>query len=191
MTTSKVGLSHCPTLLGAGTMGQGQPGLAETRGTDPPLGQDLMSGSLPSGVRGLELTPCERRFAQAIRAITRGADVLYHGTRYAEQIYRSGLLRCPEHGTTGVSFSRVPEVAVFCALLPRPDADGEPAVMIFDRLALRRRYRVEPHHDGWEGHGGCERDEAEEIIWGQDVGDLPLHLVGTFWASMVERRPVC
>src|SRR5215204_153108 len=144
---------------------------------------------LPSGVQGLVLTPCERRFANAIRAVTRGADVLYHGTRYARLILRSGKLNCSRIGTAGVSFTRLPEVAVFSALLPRDDVSSEPAVLIFDRVALRSRYRVEPHHDRWKGHGDCERDEAEEIVWGQDVCDLKHHYAGTFLASMVTPRP--
>ena len=150
-----------------------------------------MPRCLPSGVQGLVLTPCERRFANAIRAVTRGADVLYHGTRYAIHILRSGKLNYSRVGTTGVSFTRLPEVAVFSALLPRIDVRSEPAVLIIDRVALRSRYRVEPHHDRWKGHGDCERDEAEEIVWRQDVCDLELHLVGTFLAGMVTPRPLC
>src|SRR5688500_10023292 len=94
------------------------PGPAAYRmdGTEQP-----MSHYLPSGVQGLVLTPCERRFANAIRAITRRADVLYHGTRYASQILKSGKLTCPKVGTTGVSFTRLPEVAVYSALLARDD----------------------------------------------------------------------
>lgn len=83
------------------------------------------------------------------------------------------------------------EVAVFSALLQLDDDRLKPEVLVFGRVALRSRYRVEPHHDGWKGHGACKRDEAEEIVWGQDVCSLKHHLVGTFWARIVTPRPLC
>ena len=58
------------------------------------------------------------------RAIARGRDVLYHGTRYRELILASGLLALSNSG--GVYFTRDVETAVHWATLPRDD-EGEGA----------------------------------------------------------------
>jgi hypothetical protein len=74
------------------------------------------------------------------RAIARGRDVLYHGTRYRELILASGLLALSNSGC--VYFTRDVETAVHWATLPRDDEDAG-AILVFDRPSLRARYRLE------------------------------------------------
>ena len=74
------------------------------------------------------------------RAIARGRDVLYHGTRYRESILASGLLALSNSG--GVYFTRDVETAVHWATLTRDDED-EGAILVLDRPSLKARYRLE------------------------------------------------
>ena len=50
------------------------------------------------------------------------------------------------------------------ATLPRDDDEGGGAILVFDRKALRSRYELECHAEGWPV------EEAEERIWYRDVG---------------------
>jgi hypothetical protein len=102
------------------------------------------------------------------RAIARGRDVLYHGTRYRELILASGLLALSNSG--GVYFTRDVETAVHRATLPRDDEDAG-AILVFDRPSLRARYRLEctTYGEGYEEH--------EEVVWGRHVEIAP-HLIG-------------
>src|SRR5262245_21733604 len=51
-------------------------------------------------------------------------DVLYHGTRFAELIQKTGVLFYSDPGDPKVSFTRSPEVAAYWALLERDDDEG-------------------------------------------------------------------
>jgi hypothetical protein len=117
----------------------------------------------------------ERRLANLARKIAMKRDVLYHGTRYAKSILRSGVLFSADRG--GVCFTRSPEEAAYWALLERDNDEGRGAILIFDRQSLRCRYKVEPHHDPiWDTDTNC-RDELEEAVWG-DIINIGKHLVG-------------
>jgi len=77
--------------------------------------------------------------------------------------------------------SRLPEVAVYSAMLPR-DGQHDGGVLILDRNALRFRFHIDVRHCGdWDGcgHGPAysDFDEAEEAIW-SDVPDLHRYLIG-------------
>lgn len=133
---------------------------------------------LPSGVQGLLLTACERSLAVRARSVRRGGSVLYHGTRYAQAILSSNAIRCSSPGTPAVSLTRLPEVAAFAAGLERDDTDGPPSILILDRRSLQARYRLRPYHDGWPGHSGAARDEAEELVFDRDVTDVHRHIIG-------------
>ena len=102
------------------------------------------------------------------RAIARGRDVLYHGTRYRELILASGLLALSNSG--GIYFTRDVETAVHWATLPRND-EGEGAILVFDRPSLRARYRLECT---LEDEGS---EEFEEVVWDRHVEIAP-HLIG-------------
>jgi hypothetical protein len=62
-----------------------------------------------------------RFFRQKARALTRGQDVLFHGTRYRESVLASGILMFTPNAQT-LSFTRSPDVAARWAALPRDDS---------------------------------------------------------------------
>ena len=109
--------------------------------------------------------------ARLARAIGRGHDAIYHGTRHPQEVLRGGKLK-PDP-TNKVSLSRSPEVAAHFALLPD---DGiirwSPAVLVLNRNSLVQTYRLEPWRYGEDWH-----DEQEEVIWDRTV-DFRRHLLG-------------
>lgn len=115
----------------------------QLRPVPPGFLEVMMDGDFPSGVRGLVLTRAQARLAASARSVHRGADVLYHGTRYAKQIVAEGALVSCEWGPGRVSLTRSPEVAAFSAWPPR-DHQGRPAILVFDRLSLHAIPRGAP-----------------------------------------------
>ena len=117
-------------------------------------------------------TDRERILARLAREIGRGHDAIYHGTRFPQEVLRSGKLK-PDHITHKISLSRSPVVAAHFALLPD---DGvvrwSPAVLVFNRSSLIQTYRLEPWRDREDLH-----DEQEEVIWGRIVS-FRRHLLG-------------
>jgi hypothetical protein len=114
-------------------------------------------------------------------------DALYHGTRYAELILKTGVLLYSDPGQPKVSFTRSPEVAAYFALLERDDDEGRGSVFIFDRQSLERRYKVEANPEVDWHTKTLFHDEAEEEIWA-NVIDIGNHLIGlvsgpTGWRS--------
>jgi hypothetical protein len=114
-------------------------------------------------------------------------DALYHGTRYAELILKTGVLFYSDPGQPKVSFTRSPEVAAYFALLERDDDEGRGSVFIFDRQSLERRYKVEANPEVDWHTKTLLHDEAEEEIWA-NVIDIGNHLIGlvsgpTGWRS--------
>lgn len=109
--------------------------------------------------------------ARLTRAIGRGHDAIYHGTRVPIEVLRMGKLK-PD-GNGAVSLTRSPEVAAYFALLP---GDGivrwSPAVLVLNRSSLVQTYRLQPWRYGedWD-------DEQEEVIWGRTV-TFRRHLLG-------------
>jgi hypothetical protein len=117
--------------------------------------------------------------ARLARAIGRGQDVIYHGTRAPEKVLRSGKL-IPNGG--GVSFSRSPEVAAYFAYLVASERDGYlPALLVLDRSSLRQVYRLEPtrYAEDWDN------DEQEEIV--RRAINFRRHLLGVVQESDVSR----
>ena len=110
------------------------------------------------------------------RAIARGQDALFHGTRYRGLILASGFLKAAEVGPNCVCFSRAPEVAAFSATLPRDDDEGSGAILIFDRASLKTRYKLECYADRWPRDGQIV-DEFEERVYIRDV-EIASHLIG-------------
>jgi hypothetical protein len=74
-----------------------------------PIKLDVEMNYMQSGLMGLNLTPCERRFAAAARQLASGRQVLYHGTRYLHRILSDGVLQFARIGLKAVSLSRLPE----------------------------------------------------------------------------------
>ena len=89
--------------------------------------------------RHLRYTKAVRQLAGMARQKTLDRDALYHGTRYAELILKTGVLFYSDPGQPKVSFTRSPEVAAYFALLERDDDEGRGSVFIFDRQSLERR----------------------------------------------------
>ena len=123
----------------------------------------------------------EHVFARLAREIGRTHDAIYHGTRFPQDVLRSGKLN-PDHITHKISLSRSPVVAAYFALLPD---DGvvrwSPAVLVFNRSSLIQTYRLEPWRDREDLH-----DEQEEVIWGRTVS-FRRHLLGVVREADVAR----
>jgi hypothetical protein len=117
------------------------------------------------------LTDREIVAARLARAIGRGRDAIYHGTRAPEEVLRSGKL-IPS--IDGVSFSRSPEVAAYFAHLMGREVDQwSPALLVLDRSSLIQTYRLEPCR--WDET--LEADEREEIVRGRTI-NFRRHLLG-------------
>ena len=71
-------------------------------------------------------------------------DALYHGTRFAELILKTGVLFYSDPGDPKVSFTRSPEVAAYWALLERDYDEGRGSVFVFDRQSLNADTRSKP-----------------------------------------------
>jgi hypothetical protein len=82
-----------------------------------------------------QYTPQKGFLREKTRALGRGRDVLFHGTRYRESILASGILRFTP-GVQTLSFTRSPDVAAHWAALPRDDEEQAGAVLVFDRTGL-------------------------------------------------------
>jgi hypothetical protein len=111
------------------------------------------------------------QLVQGVRALCKGRDVIYHGTRYPTAILNSGTLACSPI-TPKVAFTRSPEEAAYWATLWRDEDEGRGAVLAFDRRRLCARYRLECVVDA-----ASSADEQEEFIWRRNV-DLASGLIG-------------
>jgi|SRR5262245_47020302 len=149
--------------------------------------QPSRNAKVPVMLRHLKYTKAVRRLAGMARQKAMNRDVLYHGTRFAELIQKTGVLFYSDPGDPKVSFTRSPEVAAYWALLERDDDEGRGSVFIFDRQSLERRYKVEANPQPYWHTNTLFHDEAEEEIWA-NVTDIGNHLIGlvsapTGWRS--------
>jgi hypothetical protein len=113
----------------------------------------------------------ERIFARLARAIGRGHDPIYHGTRAPEEVLGTGRLRPDPTGK--ISFSRSPEVAAyFATLIGDWSCRWVPALLVLNRSSLIQNYRLDPwrYRENWV-------DEQEEVVWGRTIS-LRKHLLG-------------
>jgi hypothetical protein len=138
--------------------------------------------------------PQKRFLLEKARALARGRDVLFHGTRYRESILASGILRYTP-GVETLSFTRSPDVAAHWAAIPRDDEEQAGAVFVFDRASLRTRYKLECVDNGWEAEPSkfnefwrAKHDECEEQVSGRNVEIAP-HLIGLISAPIELRSP--
>jgi hypothetical protein len=127
--------------------------------------------------------------ASRLRQLTRGMNVLFHGTPAWRAILRENMLSADKPGIPAISFSRDPSVAAYWACLPREEP-SEPGVLVLNRASLIARYSVTPfdywgevRHLGWDMKMA---EEAEEHVYGRDVDDLHRHLVGMLYLAGVE-----
>lgn len=131
----------------------------------------------------------ERAFVASVRKLSKGRDVLFHGTCYGRQILAENRLRHPLFGSEAVSFTRSPEVAVYWALLERTPREEIGAVLILDRWRLRTRYRLEQHHDPIWDREDSINDEAEERVLQQDISNLTSFMIGVVWVDGTVNEP--
>jgi hypothetical protein len=125
-----------------------------------------------------ECTQEMRRLANLARKMAGDRAVLYHGSRYPTSVLRTGVLFTSEPGLGKISFTRLPEVAAYWALMERRPDEGCGAIFLFDREALRCRYKIEPVHEKWvEVNGRYWHDEAEEEVW-TNIANIRRYLVG-------------
>jgi hypothetical protein len=91
-------------------------------------------------LRHIKYSDAERQLAGRAREVAMNRDVLYHGTRYAQSILKTGVLF---HSLTGgdpkVCLTRSAEVAASWALVDRDDDEGRGSIFILDRQSLERR----------------------------------------------------
>lgn len=120
-----------------------------------------------------------------LRTVTRGMDVIFHGTRYPRQILMQDTLLYSRSGYQAVFFTRSLQVASYWALLERDDDEQDGAVLVFDRPRLRARYRLVPFHDPIWDTPQKLNDEAEELVWGRNIERMHSYLLGAVWS----RRP--
>src|SRR5262245_40013711 len=138
-------------------------------------------------LRHLKYTKAVRQLAGMARQKAKDRDALYHGTRFAELILKTGVLFYSDPGQPTVSFTRSPEVAAYFALLERDNDEGRGSVFICDRQSLERRYKIEANPEVDWHTKTLFHDEAEEEIWA-NVIDIGNHLIGlvsgpTGWRS--------
>jgi len=136
----------------------------------------------------IKYSEAERWLANLGRKIAMQRDVLYHGTRHAKSILSMGVLFSADE-TGKVSFTRSAEEAAYWALSPRIDDEGRGAIMIFDRLLLRSRYKIQPYHDPIWDSAASWRDEAEEELWG-DVINVGEYLIGLVSEPTMNRSDI-
>jgi hypothetical protein len=136
--------------------------------------------------------PQKQFLLEKARALARGQNVLFHGTRYRESILASGVLKVsPGVGT--LSFTRSPYVAAHWGALPRDDEEQAGAIFVFDRVSLGTRYKLECVENGWQAEPSrfnefwrTDHDECEEQVWGRNVEIAP-HLIGLICAPIEPR----
>ncbi|RWC07589.1 MAG: hypothetical protein EOS51_27275 [Mesorhizobium sp.] len=127
--------------------------------------------------------PSPATFGRYIRRWTSGRDVIFHGTCYATRILTEGRFRFSGAGGEAVSFTRSPEVAAYWALLRRPSGETRGAVLVFDRVAMKSRFKLQPvHHPILSTHPYL-RDETEERVCRRDTDRLPLLLFAVIWET--------
>ena len=129
-------------------------------------------------VRHVKYSGAERKLAARAREVACNRDVLYHGTRYAQSILKTGVLfHSLPGGDPKVCLTRSAEVAAYWAMVDRDDDEGRASILIFDRQSLERRYKIETNPDAWWDSKTIFHDEAEEEIF-DNVVDVSNHLIG-------------
>jgi hypothetical protein len=134
----------------------------------------------------IKYTAVQRQFANMAREKAGNLDVLYHGTRHAQSIMKTGALFHSMPGERKVCLTRSAEVAAYWASIKRDCDEGRGSILIFDRQSLERRYKVVPNPEVYWHSKTLFHDEAEEEIW-ETVTDVHDHLIG-FVSGPTARR---
>jgi hypothetical protein len=122
----------------------------------------------------IKYTAVQRQFANMARQKAANLDVLYHGTRHAQSIMKTGALFHTMPGEQKVCLTRSAEVADYWASIKRDHDEGRGSILILDRQSLERRYELVPNPKVWWHSKTLFHDEAEEEIW-ETVTDVHNH----------------
>ena len=141
-----------------------------------------MSGAM---YRHVKYSEAEIKLAGVARQKAMNRDVLYHGTRYAQSILKTGILFRAEFDGQ-VCLTRSPEVAAYWAMMVRDDDEGRGSIFIFDRQSLGCQYKLESQPKVFWLNNTLFHDEAEEEIW-DNVVDIGNHLIGFVCGPTVPR----
>ena len=136
--------------------------------------------------RHIKYTEAERKLANMARKKARNRDVLYHGTRYANSILKTGVLFRADVGEPKVFLTRSAEVAAYWATIERDDDEGRGSILIFDRQSLECKYLVKANPEVYWHSDALFHDEAEEKI-STDVIDVDDYLVGVVHGPTTRR----
>jgi hypothetical protein len=126
----------------------------------------------------------DQDFTNAVRDVARRQSVLFHGTSLGSLIARTDTMLYPTIGDPIISFTRSPETAVHFATLPKDFDDGFPTVFVFNRDALRTRYRIEPYQSIVPKGYTMGKFEAEERIWLRDIPQMSRYLSAIVFCVM-------
>jgi hypothetical protein len=108
-----------------------------------------------------DLTDRMRVMARLAKAMGRGRNVIYHGTRALPAVMRTGKLIPPESGECAVFFSRSAEIAAYFACLRGAKEERRvPGLLVLDRASLRQCYSLEPNRYD----PSRDRNEREEAV---------------------------
>lgn len=123
---------------------------------------------------------CNRAFIDSVRRAAWGRDVIFHGTRYPNQVLASDRMLFSRSGYRAVCFTRLAEVAVYWAEVKRDDDEGCGAVLILHRPSLRRRYPLVPCHDTIWDTVDRMHFEAEEQVRERDILHISRYILAVF-----------
>lgn len=139
--------------------------------------------------RHIKYSEAQRQFAGQAREVAMNRDVLYHGTRYAKLILKTGVLFHSESGDKKVCLTRSAEVAAYWALLKRDNDEGRGSIFILERQSLECRYKIEANPEPYWHSETIFHDEAEEEIW-DNIVDVGNHLIGVVSGPTIFRSQI-
>jgi hypothetical protein len=138
-------------------------------------------------LRHIKYSDAERKLAGQAREVAMNRDVLYHGTRHAQSILKTGVLfRSLTGGDPKVCLTRSAEVAAYWALIDRDNDEGRGSIFILDRQSLERRYKIDANPEVYWHSKTRFHDEAEEEIL-DNVVDVGNHLIGVVSGPTIRR----
>jgi hypothetical protein len=146
---------------------------------------DLVQTKIDRHKRALELSNLVRPLVRTSR------PVLFHGTRYANQVLGEDRLLCVNVGSLSVHFTRDLPVATHWAMLPRINGDeGVGAVLVFDRDRLAQDYSLKCFRDTILDNGTYppHYNEADEIVFQRDVVGLHKYVIDVIWIDELSKR---
>ena len=117
-----------------------------------------------AGDKMLLTNRAECYLAALLRIHSRMNDYIFHGTSLASKILQTDQLRYARIGDPVISFTRCADTAAHFAALPKTGDDGIATVFMFNRRALRNRYRLEPFCDEEWVPSPSWREKEERIV---------------------------